>query len=75
MQGAKTSKIILPRSRGVHLHKSASFKTIFETFLTHHKNDDEIDPKMIEIPLEHHQKHDAGKHRKILPHIRQFFRV
>ena len=30
MQGSKTSKIMLPCGRRAHLHKSASFKTIFE---------------------------------------------
>ena len=34
MQGAKTSKIMLPCQRHVHLHKSDSFKTIFEQILT-----------------------------------------
>ena len=32
MQGAKTSKTMLPCERRVHLHKSASFKMMFETF-------------------------------------------
>ena len=51
MQGAKTSKIMRPCGRHVHLHKSASFKTIFEQFQTNHKNDAIIVPKMIEITL------------------------
>ena len=44
MQGAKTSKIMLPYGRRVYLQKSASFKTIFEKILPNHEND----PKMID---------------------------
>ena len=40
MQGAETSKTMLPYWRRVHLHKSASFKTIF------YQNDAKIDPEM-----------------------------
>ena len=48
MQGAKTSKNMLPCGRRVHLHKSISFNTIFEQIQIDHKNDDKNDPKMIE---------------------------
>ena len=48
MQGAKTSQIMLPWRRRVHLHKSASFKTIFEQILKSHENDANNDPKMID---------------------------
>ena len=48
MQAAKTSKFMLPCRRRVHLHTSASFKTIFEQIQTNHKNYIKFDPKMIE---------------------------
>ena len=48
MQGAKTSKLMLPCGRRVHLHKSASSKAIFEQLLTNHENDAKIDSKMTE---------------------------
>ena len=38
MQGAKTSKNILPYEGRVYLHKAASFKTIFENILTNLEN-------------------------------------
>ena len=38
LQGAKTSKTMLPCKRRVHLHKSASFKMIFEQFQKKYKN-------------------------------------
>ena len=48
MQGAKVSKTMLPCWRRVHLHKSASFKTIFENIQANHTNDAKIDSRMIE---------------------------
>ena len=48
MQGAKTSKIMLPWWRRVHLHESTSFKMIFEKYLTTHKNATKMDPTTIE---------------------------
>ena len=51
MQGAKTSKNMLPCEPRVHLHKSASLTTIFNKLLTNHKNDAKIDSKMIEISV------------------------
>ena len=51
MQGIKTSKIMRPCEHGVHLHKSASFETIFEQNLTNHKKNAKLDPKMIEISI------------------------
>ena len=54
MRGAETSKTMLPCMRGVHLHKSASFKMILEQPQTHHKTD--TTPK---IPFNTYSKHDA----------------
>ena len=48
MQGAETSKTMFPCWRRVHLHESASFKTIFERLQTNHKKYAKIDPKMTE---------------------------
>ena len=48
MKGAKSSKIMFPFGRRVHLYKSASFKTIFEKISTNQKNDDTNHPKKIE---------------------------
>ena len=44
MQGAKTSKIMFPCGRRVHLHKSASFKTNLI-------NDAKNNPKMIDTTI------------------------
>ena len=48
MQGAETSKSMLPCGRRVHLHESAIFETIFEQIKKHHKNDIKVDRKNIE---------------------------
>ena len=48
MQRVEKSKPMLPCWRRVHLHKSASFKTIFEQIPTNHKTDAKIDIKMVE---------------------------
>ena len=48
MQGAETSKIMLPCWRSVHLHKSASFKTIFEQNQTNPKKNANNDLQMLE---------------------------
>ena len=48
MQGAKTSKNMLSSERRVHLHESAGFRTLLEHIVKIHKDDDKIDPKMIE---------------------------
>ena len=47
MQGANTSKTILPCGRRVHLHKSASLKKVFEQTLTNQRNEATNDHKMI----------------------------
>ena len=39
MRGAETSDTMLPCERGIHLHKSANFKIIFEKLQRNHKND------------------------------------
>ena len=44
MQGADTT--MLPCRRGLHLHKSAKFKTIFEQMQTYHKKYAKNDSKM-----------------------------
>ena len=49
-------KTMLPCLRRVHLHKSASFKTIFEPIQTNHKKDSKIDPKIIENQFWNHTK-------------------
>ena len=51
MQGAKTSKNMLPCKRRVHLYKSTSFKTVFKQIQNNHKNDAKIDPKMVETSI------------------------
>ena len=52
MQGAKTLKIMFLCGRREHLHKSASFKTIFEEMLTNHKKKKHKEyPKLIEKPI------------------------
>ena len=48
MQGAKTSQIMLPCWRRVHLHKSARFKMIPDKILTNQKHHLKIGPKMLE---------------------------
>ena len=45
MHGAKTSKVMFPCWRRVHLHKTASFKAIFEQVQKNHKNYAKNDPK------------------------------
>ena len=47
MQGAKTSNIMLACWRRVHLHKSASFKRIFEQIQTNQKRDTNFNSTMI----------------------------
>ena len=51
MRGAATSKTMFPCERGVHLHKSASSKTIFEKIQTSHKDDAKNDHKTIWKPI------------------------
>ena len=58
---------MLPCGRRVHLHKSASFETIFEQIQTNHKNDAENDPNII-------GKSIFGKHRTTLPNIFKHFK-
>ena len=65
MQDAETSKIMLPCWRRVHLHKSASLKTIFEQIRKNHKNDAKNYPKLIEKHLQ--QKEKIGKLSKHIP--------
>ena len=65
MQGAKTSKIMFPCGRRVHLHKSASFKLIFGKFRTNHKNDAKIDTKIIENPFKIHPTNDSEENSKM----------
>ena len=68
MQGAETSKIMLPCERRVHLHKSASFKTIFEKDLTNRqKNNVEIDLENIKSPFNKHKKRMRGNIKKYYP--------
>ena len=49
-------KTMFPCWRGVHVHKSASFKQSRETFQTNHKNDVSIDPKSSWNQLNEFQK-------------------
>ena len=51
MQGAKTSKGMLQCKRHVHLHKSISFKTIFEQIQTICKSDAKNDSKMMRTSI------------------------
>ena len=48
MQDAKTLKTMFVCGRRVHLHESASCKTSFKRYLKSHRNDNKIDPKVIE---------------------------
>ena len=50
MRGAETSRYMLPYWRGVHLHKTASFKMIFLKIQTNHNNY-KPDPKSIETSI------------------------
>ena len=63
MQGVKTSKTMFPCKRRAHLHKSASFKTIFEQIRKKekHKNDAKNDPQIIEKEFKMYPKNDGGK--------------
>ena len=72
MQGAITSKNMLPRRRRVHLHKSASFKTIFDQIKKNHKKYAKNDPKMIENTK--FRKNGVETNRNKFPAIRQTFR-
>ena len=58
MQGAKTSKIMLPCWRRVHLDKSACFKTIFEQI-----------PKIDENDAKHESENDRKIHLKIIRQV------
>ena len=49
MQGAKTTQIMLSCERRVHLHNSASFKTIFEQIQTNLKTCAKVDSKMVDF--------------------------
>ena len=42
---------MLPCRRRVHVHKSASFKTIFEQILNIYENDAKTNPRMIETSI------------------------
>ena len=61
MQGAKTSKTMLPCGRSEHFHKSASFKTSFEQIQKDHKHDASNDPKMIERTIKNSSNKCCGK--------------
>ena len=67
MQGAKTSKAMLPCERPVYLHKLVRSKTIFEQIAQNHKNNAKNDPKKVDKNNLKTSKNDAGKHRKISP--------
>ena len=73
MRGAETSNTLLPCWRGVHLHKAASFKMIFEKIQTKHTYDAKMDPKTIEQTFKNNPKH-AERHRKTSPRMSQTFR-
>ena len=63
MQGAKTSKNMLLCQRRVHLHKSASFKTIFHQIpQIIIKHDFKIDPNMIDKSIKQTSKNIRTKH-------------
>ena len=61
MQGAKTSKNMLPCWRHVHLHKSASFRLIFEKIQTNHKMVAKIDPETTEKTCRKQSKSNRKK--------------
>ena len=67
MQGAKTSKTMSPCGRRVHIHKSASFKTIFEQIPNIDKSSAKTDSEMIEKHQTNYQNNDAEIHRQVLP--------
>ena len=62
MQGAETSKTMIPCWRRVHFHKSTIFETMLEKIQKHHKHYAKIDPKMIENSIKKTMNNDAEKH-------------
>ena len=56
MQSAETSKTMLPCKRRVHLHKTASLKTVFKQSQHNHKNNVSVGAKMVEQSIKKEKK-------------------
>ena len=74
MRGVETSRTMLPCRRGVHLHKSASLKMIFEKTKQIMQFILTIDPKTIGQAIKNHPTYHAEQHRNLLLKIRNTFR-
>ena len=58
---------MLPCKRGVHVHKSTTFKKTPEAIQINYTNDAKVDPKPSATPSTIHPKDDAERHRTYYP--------